>query len=236
MTTRRLDEFRTGSRYLADMENASNFIADVELNKYVNEGISELYDLEIDADNGKLFATSVGNLDPALGTITSATGWTLPNDFGRLVSVHVRPGGSGRPYPAFPLDPSEWASIAENPPPKAAAEYLLRKEFGAGVQELYVWPALSQNELLVQYIPARPVLSLDEDTFTGSDDELEFIEHAAAVKMLQKEESDTTAVEYAKQNLRTRILNNVKDVDLNAPRSIRMNRRRGYPHFRRRGY
>jgi hypothetical protein len=48
-----------------------------------------------------------------------------------------------------------------------------------------------------------------------------------AIKMLQKEESDTTALEYSKAKLTTRILNNIKDVDLNSPRTIRLNRKRG---------
>lgn len=206
------------------MENAGAFIGTAEHNKYVNDSVAELYDLVIDADNGKLYATSTGSLTPSLGTLTSGQGWVLPSDFNRLVSVHIL---DSEPFVAVPADPALWPELISNPPHKRNARYLLRREFGTGTRELYVFPAVTQTELLVQYVPTRPVLSLDADTFVGTDDELEYIEYTTAIKMLQKEESDTTALEYSRAQLKTRILNNVKDADLNSPRTIRLNRKRG---------
>ena len=225
MATRTLATFKTNSSYLADMENAGNFIGSVEHTKYVNDAIGDLFDVVVDADNGKLLGTSVGNLSPALGTVGSGNGWYLPPDFSRLVSVHITDGT--RPYIAHPADPADWVGLLDSPPPATNSQYLLTQAFGEGETILYTFPAVAESRVLLRYIPTPPVLSDETDEFTGSTAQLDYIEHNVAVRMLQKEESDTTAVEYALAKLTTRVQNAVKDVDLNTPRTIRMNRRRG---------
>jgi len=230
MTARRLDDFRTGARRLSDMEDDGGFVADAELNNYVNEGIADLHDVRIDADDSKLLASN-GPLLVTAGGDSDKHAWTLPSDFNRLISLHITQ--SGQAHPCISADPSEYVYWAANPPAKTAARYYLREEFGTNTKELYLFPsALTANTIAYTYVKNPPVLSLDSDTFAGAHDHLEYIETYAAAKCLSKEESDTTALEFRKEQLKKRIINATKDVDMSTPRLVRMNRRRGVGYRR----
>lgn len=204
------------------MENADGFLSDAELDRYLNEAIAELYDFRVSA-NPRLFASNGPQLESA-----GDYSWTLPNDFRQLVSVHIY--DSGNYYVAEPADISEYAELAARDNTFVHdAKYQLREEFGTGTVELYLFPRISNaSNIGYTYVKQAPQLETDTDEFHGTLDELQFIETAAAVKMLRKEESDTTALEAERSALWSRITNTTKDADLGAPRTVRNVRRRGY--------
>jgi len=222
MTSRTLTDLRTGIRQLADIENAADFIDDTELTKYANEGLSDLYDVRVDACP-KLFAVNGPLLAEGEGTYV----WVLPTDFRQLISVHILSGGYF--HPARPADITEYAELAANAPNETAARYFLRESFGTAVKELYLFPSgISATNIAYTYIPSPTLLSVATDAFAGSSDELEYIEVYGAIKCLNKEESDTTALDARLTELRKRIRNATKDSDLGAPRTIRRVRGLGY--------
>ena len=219
MTTKRtLEDFRTGVRYLTDTEDDSEFVAPVELTKYVNEGIADLFDVRVDA-NPNLFALNGPKL-VLNGPANSAYAWLLPNTFRQLVAVHIRDGGYQ--YPAVQADPTEYPELDVSPPERQQAKYFLREEFGKGIKELYIFPAIaSADDIAWTYVPLSPVLSLDSDEFWGTNDELEYIEVYAAIKVADKEETDSENLVSRRSELKKRIRNATKDADLGGPRTIR---------------
>jgi hypothetical protein len=223
MASRTLSKFLDGVEQLSDQSefDADSFVTKDEATRYINEGISELWETKVDADNGKLLAVNGIKMEQS-----GVHAWLLPADFERLVSLSIY--DSGRYHPASAADVSEYEELATSTVHARAAKYFIREEFGTGVKELYLFPSgLSADCIGYTYLKSPPQLSLDTDTFLGTLDDLEFIETDAAIKVLSKEESDTSALEYRKQQLKRRIVNSVKDVDLNAPRTVRRMRRRG---------
>ena len=223
MPVKTLTEMRKRAGRLADMEDDGNFIPTDERTDYINDGIAALYDVRVDADGGKLMAINGPQLQ-SLGDYA----WQLPNNFARLVSLHIYSGG--RYYPVRPADMSEYAELAANPPDERYARYFLRFGFGTNVKEIYLFPlGISAEHIAYTYLPVAPQLSLDTDIFSGTLQEIEYVETYAAIKMLRKEESDTSALEFQREQLKTKIRNATKDVDLNAPRRVRKLRGRYTP-------
>lgn len=226
-TYRQLDALKLGARRLADLEEDDDFIDSDELTRYVNEGIADLFDAKVDA-NPSLFALNGPKLVSA-GT----NAWTLPSDLRQLVSVHVQ--YSGDYWTAQPLDISDyaWAASQDNWT-EYQARYIYREEFGTGTKELYIFPSgIRDTDIAYTYVPEAPVLSLDTDKFYGTFDDLEYIETYAAIKMSNKEDSDSSALEDRRAKLWSRINNATKDADLGAPRRVRNVRKGQYIHGRR---
>lgn len=226
-TSRQLDELSLGARRLADLEEDDDFIAGAELTRYVNEGIADLFDAKVDANPG-LFA-----LNGPLLVSAGIHAWTLPADLRQLVSVSVQ--YSGDYLTAQPLDISDYAWAASQSNWTAYnARYIFREEFGTGVKELYLFPSgLRNTDIGYTYVPDAPTLSLDTDKFYGTYDDLEYIETYAAIKMANKEDSDTSILEDRRSRLWSRINNATKDADLGAPRRVRNVRKSQYIHGRR---
>lgn len=228
-TFRELQDLRQGARRLADMEEDGDgdFISESELTRYVNEGIADLYDARVDA-NPDLFAVN----GPTLVTAGDFS-WTLPVDFRQLVSVYIR--YSGDYFTATPIDISaySWAASQTDWQPYQA-RYTLREEFGTNTKELYIFPAISNpDDIAYIYIKQAPVLSLDTEQFYATYDELEYVETYAAIKMLSKEESDTSVLETRRAQLWSKINNKTKDSDIGSPRRVRNVRKNQYIDRRR---
>ena len=131
-------------------------------------------------------------------------------------------------YPSYPADSAAYAELAANPPEVRNSRYFLRKEYGTGVAELYIFPSanVTAASIAYTYVATPPVLSLDSDTFSGTADDIEYIKVYAASKLLTKEESDTTSIFAELKELESRIRNATKDVDAGGPKTVRRLRRR----------
>ncbi len=225
MPYRTFDDLKTGARQLADMEDDNDFIASDELGRYVNEGIADLYDARVDA-NPSLFALNGPTLED-----NGEHAWLLPTDFKQLISVGVYDGSDYHTVRPLALTAYSWAASQEQWT-LYEARYLLREEFGTGVHELYIFPAnIDRTKISYLYIAHAPVLSLAEEQFHGSYDELEYVETFAAIKLASKEESDTTELSTRKGQIWSKINNSTKDADIGAPRRVRNVRRSGYLDF-----
>ena len=223
----------TGVGYLSDHEeiDTDTFVVTTEVVKYINEGISDLYSIKLDADNAKLYALNGPQLQ-----VAGDFSWTLPSNFERLVSISINIAGNM--YPALPADVADFPLLAANPPDEKAARYFQREGFGDGVKELYIFPSgISNTKIAYTYIPSPPALSLGTDQFHGTQDELEYVETYAAIKVAQKEESDTQDLQARRAQLQVRIRNATKDKDSNTVKRVRNLRLRGHlGRSRRTGY
>lgn len=202
MASNTLLQLRTESRQRADMEN-STFVTDSELNNYINNSISELHDILIQAYDGDYyineitFQTSSNQESYELSTIIPA------DDFYKLRGVDAK------------LNNSEWFTLQ----PFSFNERNRRQNFGAwrylGISNvryrivgstIRFTPVPDDNiEVRMWYIPTAVELTADTDTLKDLNNFSEYIIVDAAIKMLQKEESDVSVLMAQKADLKRRI-------------------------------
>jgi len=190
-------------RQRADMET-SQFVKDSELNGYLNASIAELYDVICQKYGNDYFAVST-----IISTTPSGLTYSLPSNFYKLLGVDVLTQGSNASPDAV------WTSVQR-------FEFSERnRRLGSVYYNNYMGPGfryrLLGNQILldgspgsvfslrVWYIPTPVQLSADADTFDGYNGWEEFAVVDAAIKCLEKEESDTRALQSRKQFLENRI-------------------------------
>lgn len=202
MASNTLLQLRTESRQRADMES-SNFVKDSELNNYINNSISELHDILIQAYDGDYYVNDIsfqtsGNQDSyELASIITA------DDFYKLRGVDAQLNNSDW----FTLQPfsfnernrnqntGSWSYLGV-----AAVKYRL---VGSTIR----FTPVPDNNITVRiwYIPTAVELVADTDTLKDLNNFSEYIIVDAAIKMLQKEESDVSVLMAQKADLKRRI-------------------------------
>ena len=192
-----LAEIRVQSRQRADMEN-STLVSDSELNSFINNSIAELHDVLSEAYGSEYFVKST------TGSIVDGTeDYALPSDLYEVRGVDVRIGTdnwlnvrrfnfnernrfqSFNVWDVFGLSTARYRVVGNNlkfsPVPDRAAEYRL-------------W-----------YVPLATKLVNDGDSLNDFNAYSEYVIVDAAIKMLQKEESDVSVFLLQKQALEKRI-------------------------------
>jgi hypothetical protein len=224
-TTMTLAQLRTATRQRADQVN-SQFVSDDELNSYINQSYFELYDILIQKYGDNYFSA-----DPAIFETSSisipqnglSVQYPLPN--GVLTFTNGRTGATGYVAPEFYkllgvdlILANQYQSCVSIKPFNFAA----RNDFSVpnfqsfyGVTNLryrlnddYLWltpvPAAGQK-IQVWYVPRLTTLSADADTCDGISGWTEYIICDAAIKCMQKEESDCSVLIAQKMALIQRI-------------------------------
>lgn len=191
-------QLKTQSRLRAD-KVGSSFIQDTELVGYINNSACELYDLLVGAYGNDYFLKS-----KAFTTVGGTSDYALPTDFYKMTGIDYLIG----PQNALTLRPYQfaernkyrigtyWNAIigAAGPRYKINPATISFLPIPDGAYNLEMW-----------YVPACPLLVADIDTFDGINGWEEFIIIDAAIKMLQKEESDTGLLEKQKMMIMGRI-------------------------------
>ena len=211
---RTLKDLRNGARERSDMVSDSGAVGDVEVNTYVNEAYHELFDLITSADDARQFTVNA-TIPPQVGKFS----FRLPNDFYRIVSLHVRRGEFY--IPGIPAGSSEYAELADNWNDWARPKYFIRWNINTGERFVFVFPAPTPEELAITYWPQPAELSLDSDSLDNPASWLEYVMVSAAIRMLNKVERDATALVLAREQLKKRIREAVFASDFNSPRVIR---------------
>ena len=205
-------ELRTQAREMADMVD-NDFIGDSELNNYINFAIAELYDLLINADNDYYLA------DPYTGTtVANQSDYALPSDFYKLKGIDVKINGQ------------DWLKISKfnfnerNRFDDFGAWTLLGianvryRVMGSNVKFTPIPDA--SLEYRIWYVPTIAKLSSDSDTLDDINQYSDFVIINAAMKMLNKEESDVSALASERNRIIKRIQENAKDRDPSEAESI----------------
>lgn len=197
MSVQTLAQLRTAVRQRADMVN-STFITDAELNSYINNSIAELYDLILQKYGNDYFVSSSN-----ISLVVDQEAYNLPADFLKVLGVDLQ------------IASNDWITLK----PFMFAERnrytstSLRGYYGAsfyryrlrGNQIIFNPVPNVTNTVRVWYVPRPTTLTLDADTFDGYNGWEEFAIVDAAIKCLQKEESDVSVLLAQKKALETRI-------------------------------
>lgn len=194
-----LADLRNAVRQRADMVN-SQFVADEELQSFINQSYFELYDLLVQKFGDNYF------LAPPYSFTTDGTAefYALPVDLYKLAGVDLQVSA-----------PDWWISL--KPFPLAERNRFSLRNFQAfyGMSNLHyamaganLWlkpiPAAGQS-LRLWYVPRLTPLTADDDTVDGISGWTEYVIVDAAIKCLQKEESDVSVAMAQKAGLIDRI-------------------------------
>lgn len=193
-----LADMKRRVRERADMEN-SEFVDDAELEGYINKSADALYDLLVTRFQD--YYLEVAPLSIAAG----AGSLSLPTDFYKLLGVDVNVSGQW-----YSLKPYEWAerNTYRNMTGIQPWEvrYHLRGDVNGNqtLRLLPTPPAPLSGE--ITYIPTRPQLSEDgENSANYLQGWEEWVIVDAAIKCLNKEESDASGLLEEKAGLTARI-------------------------------
>ena len=195
-----LEQLRLEARQRADMEN-SEFISDSELNSYINNSIAELHDIIIQAYGGDYYIKDV-----EFTTSGSASSYELStvipdDDFYKLRGLDAKLNNTHW----FTLTPFTFnernrdQQILE----RLGVAYIRYRLVGSTIR---FTPVPDDNiAVRVWYIPKAQVLSSDSDIYDDINGFAEYVIVDAAIKMMQKEESDVSVLFAQKQALKRRI-------------------------------
>lgn len=207
-----LAQMKTRARERSDMES-SDFVSEDELTGYVNSSLAELYDLLVAAYGEDYFLA-----DPfAIATVNGTSDYALPTDFYKLKGVDVRINGSNwqsvRPFNFNERNRNQDISwgLAGGPDVRyrIMGSNLKLSPVPNGIYSLQLW-----------YVPSAPVLDDDADTFNDVNGFAEYVIVDAAIKMLQKEESDVSVLMAQKMALKKRLEEMSVNRDAGQPESV----------------
>lgn len=189
-----LATLRTRVRERADLVN-SQFIADSELNGYIDLSYSGFYDLLIEEEN-YYFGTS------SSAVVSSGNTIALPSNFYRLVGL------DDMTTPDYPLTVRKFNFAERN---DFRNMYLTLSNYSDvfynifGSNILLEPSTLAQKTYKLWYIPHRTILSADGDTVDSVNGWIEWVILDAAIKCLLKEESDVKPLMIAQKEVYERI-------------------------------
>ena len=179
MTT--LAELRTRARSRADMPG-TNFITNAEIDVWINEGIQRIHDKLVEAYAGD-YMESKSDF-----TTDGTAGITLPADFYKLLGVDLQWHGQLRTLKPYQLN--ERNIVNRTDMQAAVPRYKLSGGF-----RLYIYPTQPNNTSgTVWYVPSAQRLTVDADYVLFPNGWEKYAIVYAAVQMLTKEESETSAL------------------------------------------
>lgn len=206
-----LEQLRLRTRQKADREN-SNFVEDEELNFMINQSAAELHDLLV-GSNSADYSIS----DYSFSTVTDTDAYDLPANFYKLKGVDAKISGDRWfSLRAFNFnernrnDDISWGLI--NGP---TVRYRL-----LGNQIKFTPAPEAAYDIRLWYTPTAPVLSVDTDTLADLNAYSEYVITDAAIKYLQKEESDVSVLMAQKAELKRRIEIMSNNRDEGQPESV----------------
>jgi hypothetical protein len=207
-----LAQLKEQARQRSDQEN-SEFVSDSELTTYINASLAELHDLLIasycdDYVMNEYFFTS-----------TSAIEYDLPADFYKLRGVDIRLSVTGDWTTVkrfnFNRRNEQQSTFAWN---MLGTPYMEYRLVGSKIRFSRVPDIGLQFRMF--YYPVATKLVLDTDEYDDVNQFGEYVVVDAAIKMMQKEESDVRVLAAQKEALRQRIIAMAAGRDANEPASV----------------
>lgn len=195
-------ELRDRLKTKADLKN-SGYFEDEELDQFINDVARDLYD-KLVAVNEDYFTE-----ETTLTVDGSASQFTLPTDFYKLVSLHMNFNG-------------EYVQLHK---------YIARERYSAQANGLLPKYRLKKNSVVfnsvpsaqsmpLAYVPALPALVDDTDTFDGINGWDDYIVVKAAITCLGIQETETTALEKELLPLTARIESMAPNRDHSTPERV----------------
>jgi len=204
-------QLKTRARERADQVN-SNFVEDSELTNYINASIAELYDLMVAAYGSDYFLDSA-----AISIVSGTEDYALPADFYKMRGVDVNINNdnwfSVRPFNFNERNRNQdvtWGLLT--------GPSIRYRIMGSNLKFSPV-PDGSYN-CQIWYIPKAAILTTDTDVFDDLNQWAEYVVVDAAIKMMQKEESDVSVLQSQKAELKRRIEIMAENRDAGSPESV----------------
>jgi hypothetical protein len=203
-----LANLRTYVRQQADQEN-STFISDTELNRYINQSAAELHGLLATVyDDYHLTSTTF--------TLSTANTYTLTSGFFKLRGLDFSQGGDWITVPRFSFEErNRWQDRYQRGDLENWRAYRVQGS------TIYVLPDDNYaGSYRVWYVSSYTAMSTDSDTVSDLMGWDEYVVVDAAIKCLQKEESDASLLMARKAELKRRIEGEAANRDASGPERI----------------
>lgn len=214
-----LFELRQRAQERSDRVN-SNFVSTAEWNSYLNQSAYELYDLlttvyeEYNVAEPYTFVTTGSNAR-----------YDLPNDFYKLLGVDC--GLSGSDNARVTINKFDFIQRNQYVYPNVTSTYFgvfnLRYRL-VGNKLMFIPTPASGQYITVWYIPRLTMLLKDTDMLDGVSGWVEYVICDAAIKALQKEESDVSVLMAEKAMMKQRIEESSMNRDAGQPDTISQTR------------
>ncbi len=235
-----LGAIRLAAQQRADRVN-SNFVTLPEWNQYINQSLFELYDLLITVYEDYFKAPNAQFVSNGNNYI-----YPLPNGLLTFQNANLQPFVAPPFYKLLGIDlglnnaNNAWVTVNKyneidrnqftypNTASTIYGVFNLRYRLLGNNIEFIPTPSAGQP-LRIQYIPRMPMLLQDTDiTITGVSGWIEYVIVDAAIKALQKEESDVSVLMAQKQALLLRIQDSAMNRDAGQADTISDIRQNGY--------
>lgn len=210
-----LAQLREQSMQRADLQN-SQFVTVPEWNSYLNQSAFELYDLLVNTYEDYFITTPY-----MITTDGSTSQYTLPSDFYKLNGVDLGLDANGNAW--VPVNKFDFIKRNDYVFPSVTSNYLgvFNARYRLVGNTLMFIPTPSAGQVIrVWYTPRMKQLLADTDVLDGVDGWTEYVIVDAAIKALQKEESDVSVLAAEKAMLRQRIEESAMNRDAGQPDTI----------------
>lgn len=197
-----LGQVRLAAQQRADQVNA-NFVTKQEWNSYINQSYTELYDLLVAVYGDEYFVKNDFNFTTD-GRVPSL--YPLPDDFYKLMGVDLTISAAQNGY--LTLKKFSFANrnkyLYGNTPVSFYGFIDMKYRLVGSDIELIPQPSANQ-QIRLWYVPKPRVLLADSDMLDGISGWWEYVVIDAAIKAMQKEESDVEVLLTQKEAMRKRI-------------------------------
>lgn len=207
-----LGELKTQARQRADMTESS-FVEDAELTSYINNSIAELYDLLIQSYGSDYYISQYD-----FTTVSGQKAYDLPSDFYKLRGVDAN-YGTNNPTTLDQFNFNERNRFTEVLQWNIDGLYQIRYRL-RGSQLLFSSDPDRNVAITLWYIPLATKLVDDADTMDDLNAYSEYVIVDAAIKMMQKEESDVSVLMLQKEALKQRIESASQNRDAGSSESV----------------
>ena len=210
-----LGQVRQMAQQRADQVN-SNFVTMPEWNTYINQSYFELYDLLVTLYEDFFLA------DPySFTTDGTNSQYSMPSNFYKLMGVDCGQGTGANAW----ITLKKFQFIARNRYvyPQVTSTFMGVFNLGyrlMGNKLMFIPLPSSGQNIRVWYIPKLTQLLQDTDILTGVSGWSEYVIVDAAIKAMQKEESDVSVLQAQKMALLKRIEDSAMNRDAGQPECI----------------
>ena len=214
-STMTLLQLRTATRQRADMVN-STFVSDSELTSYINQSAFELYDLLIQKYGNDYYVANPYSFT----TNGTSDSYTLPGSFYKLLGIDLALSNSNDSF--VTIKPFNFAERNRYAAPNFQSFHgITNLRYRLRGNKIWFTPIADANQTMrVWFIPRMNTLDSDVDVFDGISGWTEYVVVDAAIKCMQKEESDVSVLLAQKMALIARIEAASENRDAGFPKTV----------------
>lgn len=215
-----LGQLRIMAQQRADLQT-SGFVSTSEWNSNINQSYFELYDLLITLYEDYFLQT------PYTFTTTGAQSYTLPTDFYKLLGVDCGLSNGSNAFASLKKFDFLNRNAYVYPQLNSTVLGIFDLRYRLMGNSIYFIPTPASGQVIkLWYIPKLTQLLKDTDILSGISGWSEYVLVDAAIKAMQKEESDVSALMMQKQALIKRIEDSAMNRDAGQPDTIADSRSR----------